>query len=285
MGNLWADTFQLRLGYSQTTVRPDLRELTGSSYIDPITGDLVRGNPGVVPSDVNNIDLRAEWFFGNGDNLTLTLFQKDITNPIEFFEIAASDTTIAREILNADSSEVKGIEIEGLKELAFLGGVFDTLFVQGNVTLQDSELIPGDPNDPNNTGTSDVSCFVTETLGSKINVVKNNCRLSGASDYVVNVMLGFDSRDSKHTASLIYNVFGERVFAFGRFGPDAIEQPFQSLDFTYFWYPTDRIIFKAKAQNILGSTTRIQRSEPGRRVTVFEEDPGTTFALALSWQF
>jgi len=285
MSDLWADTFQLRFGYSETAVRPDLRELTGSSYLDPITGDTVRGNPGVVPSEVQNFDLRAEWFFGNGDNLTVTLFQKDISNPIEFFEIPAADTTIAREILNAESSKVKGIEIEGLKELAFLGGPFDTLFVQGNLTLQDTKLTPGNPNDPDDSGTSDVSCFVTDSDGTTVTVVQNNCSLSGASDYVANLMIGFDSRNSKHTAALIYNVFGERVFAFGRFGPDAIEQPFESLDFTYFWYPTDRITVKAKAQNILGSTIEIQRSEPGRNVVVFEEDPGTTLALALSWQF
>ena len=97
--------------------------------------------------------------------------------------------------------------------------------------------------------------------------------------------MSFDSPDSKHTASLIYNVFGERVFAFGRFGPDAIEQPFESLNFTYFWYPTDRMTLKLKAQNILGSTIEIQRSEPGRNVTVFEEDPGTTVSGAISWQF
>ena len=34
-------------------------------------------------------------------------------------------------------------QIEGLKGLSFLGGFFDTLFVQGNVTLQDSELVAG----------------------------------------------------------------------------------------------------------------------------------------------
>ena len=285
MTDWWAETFQLRLGYSETAVRPDLRELTGSSYIDPITGDLVRGNPGVVPSKVDNIDLRAEWFFGNGDNFTITLFQKDIEDPIEFFEIPASDTTIAREILNADSSEVRGIELEGLKELAFLGGIFDTMFVQGNLTFQDTELVPGNPNDPDDTGTTQVSCFETETQGQQVSVVKNNCELSGASEYVANFMIGFDSYDSKHTASLIYNVFGERVFAFGRFGPDAIEQPFESLDLTYFWYPTDRFTVKAKAQNLLGDTIEITRSEPGRKITVFEEDPGTTFSLAFSWEF
>jgi TonB-dependent receptor len=278
IGDLWADTFQLRLAYSETTVRPDLRELTGSSYIDPITGDLVRGNPGVVPSDVENIDLRAEWFFGNGDNFTITLFDKQIDKPIEFFEIPASDTTIAREILNAESASIQGAEIEFLKELGFLGDFMSSFFAQANLTYQwDRELSPGSSG-------GDVSCEVKDADG---NVLENNCNLSGASEYVANLMIGFDSPDSRHTASLIYNVFGERLFAFGRFGPDAYEQPFHSLDFTYFWYPTDRMTVKLKAQNLLNSTIEIRREDAalGRSVTVFEEDPGTVFAASFSWGF
>jgi TonB-dependent receptor len=259
MGDFWAETFQLRLGYSETAIRPDLREITDSSYIDPITGDLVRGNSGVVPSDIENIDLRAEWYFSGGDNVTVTLFQKDIRNPIEFFEIPASDTTVAREIINAESGQVRGIELELLKELGFLGGIFDTLFVQGNITLQDSELV----------------------AGGNANVPTNPVRkLSGASDYVANFMLGYDSRDARHTASLMYNVFGERLYVAGRNGaPDGYEQPFHSLDLTYFWYPTERITFKAKAQNVLGETIRIERDG----VATFEEDPGTVFSVSLSW--
>jgi TonB-dependent receptor len=259
MGDLWAETFQLRLAYSQTAVRPDLREITASSYIDPITGDLIRGNPGIEPADFDNFDLRAEWYFESGDNLTVTLFHKDITDPIEFFEIPAADTTIAREVVNAESATLTGIEIEGLKDLGFLGGFFDTMFLQANVTLQDSELVAGaNANSPTNP---------TRTL-------------TGASDYVANIMLGYDSPNDRHTASVIYNVFGERLFVAGRNGaPDGYEQPFQSLDFTYFWYPTPQMTVKLIAQNILGSTIDIEREG----VVVFEEDPGTTFALAFSW--
>lgn len=278
MGDLWADTFQLRLGYSETTVRPDLREITGSSYIDPITGDLTRGNSSVVPSDVENIDLRAEWFFGNGDNFTVTLFDKQIDNPIEFFEIPASDTTIAREILNADAASIQGVEVEFLKELGFLGSIGDMFFVQGNVTYQwDRELTPGSSG-------GDVSCERRDDNG---NVVANDCNLSGASEYVVNFMLGFDAPNSRHTASLIYNVFSERLFAFGRFGPDAFEQPFDSLDMTYFWYPTDRMTVKLKAQNLLDSSVKIQRTDAalGRTVTVFEEKPGRFVSASVSWGF
>lgn len=259
MTDWWAETFQLRFGYSETAVRPDLREITGSSYIDPITDDLTRGNPGVRPAEVTNYDLRGEWFFGNGDNVTVTFFYKDITDPIEFFESPASDTTVAREILNGESAEVKGVELEGLKELGFLGGFFDTLFIQGNLTLQDSELVAGSAPD------------------APTNPVRP---LSGASEYVANIMLGFDSPEAAHTASLIYNVFGERLYVAGRNGaPDGYEQPFHSLDFTYAWYPTDTMTLKIKAQNLLDESITIERSG----ITTFEEDPGMNFAISFTW--
>ena len=266
MTELWAETFQLRFGWSETAVRPDLREITGSSYIDPITGDLTRGNPGVLPSGVTNYDIRGEWFFGNGDNFTVTLFRKEIDKPIEFFESPASDTTIAREILNANEATVEGVEVEFLKELGFLGGPFDTLFVQGNVTVQDSELV------------CDASSL---SFQCEADAPTNPIRpLSGASDYVANFMLGFDAPNARHTASIMYNVFGERLYVAGRNGsPDGYEQPFHSLDFTYFWYPTDTMTLKFKARNIMQETVTIQREG----IVVFEEDPGTTFSLSFNW--
>ncbi|MDX1507339.1 MAG: TonB-dependent receptor plug domain-containing protein [Woeseiaceae bacterium] len=287
MGSLWAETFQLRLGYSETAVRPDLREITSSSYTDPVTGILTRGNPGVVPSEVENIDLRAEWFFSNRNSFTATLFAKDILKPIGFFEVPASDTTIARSVFNATSAEVRGIELEGLVELGFLGDFASMFFVQGNVTLQETELVPGNPGDPNDTGTIDVSCLDTRSTADATEVLANNCKLPGASEYVANIMIGFDSPGSKHTMSLLYNVFGERLFALGRRTaagvplPDPYEQPFHSLDLTYFWYPTDTLVFKAKVQNILGSKVEIERGG----ILVFEEDPGTSFLLSASWGF
>jgi TonB-dependent receptor len=266
MSDLWAETFQLRFGWSETAVRPDLREITGSSYIDPIIGDLTRGNPGVLPSEVTNYDVRGEWFFGNGDNLTVTVFKKDIAKPIEFFESPASDTTIAREILNANEATVEGVEVEFLKELGFLGGQFETLFVQGNVTVQDSELVC-DGNDPSFPCEADAPTSPIRPL-------------SGASEYVANFMVGFDAPNARHTASVMYNVFGERLYVAGRNGsPDGYEQPFHSLDFTYFWYPTDNMTLKFKAKNLLNESITIQRDG----VVVFDEDPGTTVSLSFNW--
>ena len=265
IGSAWVvpgvELFQLRFGWSETVVRPDLREITDASYIDPITDDLVDGNPGVIPANMTNYDIRAEWFFDNGDNFTVSLFLKEVAMPIEFFESAASDTTIAREIVNAESAQVSGIELEGLKELGFLGGWAESLFLQGNVTWQDSELVAGDQAD------------------APTNEVRP---LAGASEVVANLMLGFDSFNGAHTATLVYNVFGERLYVAGRLGaPDGYEQPFHSLDFAYSWYPTETITVKAKLRNILDQAVEIQREG----VVTFSERPGSTASISFKWEY
>jgi hypothetical protein len=79
---------------------------------------------------------------------------------------------------------------------------------------------------------------------------------------------------------LIYNVFGERLYVAGRNGaPDGYEQPFHSLDFTYFWFPTDTMTLKLKAQNVLNESITIQREG----VAVFEKKPGATISLSFNW--
>ena len=262
IGSLWAEVFQLRLGYSETVVRPDLREIVDSGYIDPVTGSRVRGKAGVRPSPIVNWDLRAEWFFAGNDSLTLSWFVKEIEAPIEFFEAAAgSESTVTREIVNAASGQVSGFELEGYMKLGFLGDWASPFFLQGNLTLQESELLAGEEAD-------------APTSPKRA--------LAGASDYVVNAILGYDSHNARHAATLSYNVFGERLFVAGRNGaPDAFEQPFHSLDLTYSWFPTDFITLKLRLRNALDEATVIKRAG----VQTFEEKPGRTLALNFKWDY
>ena len=261
MSDWLAETFQLRFNYSETAIRPDLREVTDASYIDPITGELVNGNPDVVPSSVDNYDVRAEWFFSNGNNLTVSLFMKDIENPIEYFETAASDTSTARSIINAAETSITGVEVDGLISLGVLGGWGESFFVQGNATFQDSETTAGPAAD---------------------NPTSDTRPATGASDYVVNLMLGYDSMDGKHAATILYNVFGERLYVAGRAGaPDGYEQPFNSLDVTYSWYPTENWTVKLKAQNLLDEAIEVERSG----VVTFSEKPGMAMALKVKYDF
>lgn len=261
----WAEDFQLRFGYSETTVRPDLREIADSSYVDPVTDALVFGNPDVLPSQFKNYDVRAEWFFSNSDSLTVSVFYKDITDPIELFQAAAGDTNTAVEIINAESAEILGAEVEFMKSLGDLSDHLLPFFLQGNLTLLDTELVAGDKADAPTNAKRD---------------------LVGASDYAANLILGYDSPDEKHAATLSYNVFGERLYFAGRNGePDAYEQPFNSLDATYSYYPTPGLIVKLKVKNILDDGVEIQRENAGREVTTYEEEVGTTFSASIQYEF
>ncbi|WP_075186457.1 TonB-dependent receptor domain-containing protein [Teredinibacter haidensis] len=268
--NFWAEDFQLRLSYAETTVRPDLRDIANSSFLDPITDVSVNGNPNVRPSMLDNLDLRAEWYFSSGDNLTVSLFYKDITDPIELFESAATDENVAAEVLNGESAEVSGLEFEYYFLLSHITDVLSPFFTQGNVTLLEHELIVGDEAD------------------SPTNDVRG---LQGASDYSANFLIGFDADDGMHSATLAYNVFGERLFFAGRNGsPDTFEQPFNSLNFTYSFYPTDYFTLKFEAENLLDESLVIQRTftetdGSERGVDVIETKPGLGLSLKAKLKF
>ncbi len=259
-GFLGAQDFQVRFGYGDTVVRPDLRELGDVVYQDQITNDNYRGNPFLQQSEIDHYDLRAEMFFDDGSNLTVSLFYKDIELPIETVEAATSSSNKIFTFINAEDGEVYGVEFEGLKELG------NGFFVSGNVTLSDSEIDLG----VNNNG--------------QTNEVR---RLTGHSKYVLNTQLGYDSADGKHSFLGAFNVFGERIVAGGREGDDDIfEQPFNSLDFVYSYFPNDNLTVKFKVQNLLDEEVEHeQKGSTGDTFEVLRQEKGINAALDLSWDF
>jgi TonB-dependent receptor len=262
-GEFWADQFQLRFGWSETTARPDLREISDATFIDPLTEARVRGNPDLVSSDLTNLDLRGEWFSGSGDNLTVSLFYKDITNPIETVEAPGSDDNIGLTFVNAASADIYGVEVEWLKGLGFLplGNWSDSFFVSGNVTISDSNL---------------------EIGRNALNLTNNERRLTQHAPWVINLQLGFDAPNERHSASLAYNAFDERVFFAGSNGaPDAYEQPFHSLDVVYSYYPIEQMALKFRAQNLLDEQLEIEQGG----VTVLEQSVGIVYKVDLAYKF
>jgi TonB-dependent receptor len=259
-GFMGAQDFQVRASFAKTLVRPDLREVSDVYYIDPELGIQVQGNSLLQSSDINHFDLRSEWVYDNGDNFTLSLFHKDITNPIEQSRVPGSDDSILLTFYNAVAGEITGIEFEGLKELG--AGFFAT----GNLTLSDSEI--------------------TSPEGGGFTNIKR--KMTGQSDYMFNGQLGFDSEDGKHTIALAYNVFGERVYyASNNNGhDDALEKPFNSLNVVYSFYPTESFTARFKVDNILDEKRRFdQINSNGNKITILEQDVGSTISLDVKYTF
>jgi TonB-dependent receptor len=253
-----AEEFQIRFGYSGTVTRPDLREISAASYIDPLTEYRIVGNPNLETAQLDNFDVRADMFYENGDSLTFSLFYKDIVNPIETTRLAGSDNNIVLSFVNAQEAQIYGIEAEYLKELS---SWTPGLFFNSNITISESEIT--------------VDAFDT-------GLTNNNRQMTNHSPWVVNFQLGYDSPNEKHTASLVYNVADERLFFAGRDGQDdAFEQSFHAMDFVYSYYPQAEVSVKLKLQNLLGSTIEIEQDG----VTIFEQEPGQTISLSVAWEY
>jgi len=260
-GFMNTEAFQVRLSASETVVRPDLREMSDVSYIDTELGMRVRGNSRLEFTELKHYDLRAEWFFESGNNLTATLFYKDIANPIESVRQPGSDDDVILSFENGLSGELYGLELEALYSL---GGGF---FTSSNLTLSDSEIVS-----PEGEGYT--------------NPIRT---MTGQSEYVLNAQLGFDSDDGKHSASLVYNLFGERLF-FAAKGigehQDAFEKPFNSLDLTYSWFATDNFTTKVKLGNILNEERVFEQvNNMGENVTILKQQVGTSFSLDLKFTY
>ncbi|MGD8324059.1 MAG: outer membrane beta-barrel protein, partial [Gammaproteobacteria bacterium] len=265
-GLLGSDQFQFRFSYGETIVRPDLREVAGTAdfpvfYLDPELDVRIAGNPFVTSSPIDNLEFRGEFYYGNGDNFSVSLFQKDIKSPIERIRAVGTDDNVVLTFDNAESGEVYGIEFEGTKQL------WRGLFIAGNVTLSDSDL--------------------TFSENALFDVTNRSRRLTGHSEYLANATLGFDSDNGKHSAFLNYNVYGERIFAAGIEGiDDAYEQPFNTLGIVYKYFPTDRLQIEAKLDNILDEEFEIQQlNADGDLARIIVQQAGTSFGMSIRLSF
>ena len=259
------DDLQARFGYSQTVVRPDLREVTPVLYVDPLTDFKVTGFAGLQSTDINSADARLEWYYDNS-NYSVGVFYKDLENPIEAVELSGSDGNLLMSFRNAESGKVYGAEAEFLQQLDMFGGEFgsiaDNFFVAGNLTVSESEI------------------SIQRFPGANLTNLKRS--LSGHSKYVANLQLGFDSDNNKHNATLTYNVFGKRIaFAGVNNKDDAFEQPFNSLDFTYSYNPLESMTVKLGLKNLLDEDVEIlQQGE-----ILQKRIEGQSYSLSFSYKY
>lgn len=255
---LGGENYQVRLGYGETVVRPDLREVVPVSYFDPRTDIRTFGRSGLQSSPIKNYDLRYEYYGETGDSFSVAAFYKDIEKPIETV-LRVGDEDYSATFVNGETAEVYGVEAEWLKDLTFLT---EGLFTSGNITLSDSE-----------------ASIDPAFAGNLTNPTK---RMTGHSKYVVNLQLNYDSMDGQHSSSLVYNVSGERILAAGIAGrDDAYEQPFNSLDLVYTWYPDFNSNVKFRIKNLLDEQQEVTQSD----IIVRSKEIGTSFDISYSYSF
>ena len=280
MGATWRfnDEQQLRFGYSNTISRPDFREFSPNRYKDPLTGDIIFGYEKLKYTTINNFDVKYEWYPSFDESISIALFRKNFTDPIETVR-TISDVDIETSYRNAESATSTGIELGFRKNLKGLWKNLEHYYVAGNYTYIDSQ-INLNKDAPENQNDQFIPFLTTEKRA-----------MQGQSPYVVNVQFGYDNFYTRRSAVLLYNVYGERISALGINGnPDVYEQPFHKLDFVVKWGINDTYdeqekkigyTLTFKASNLLDSAITMKQGEK----TSLQYSPGRTFSLNFSMKY
>ncbi|MEO7362046.1 MAG: carboxypeptidase regulatory-like domain-containing protein [Gemmatimonadaceae bacterium] len=250
----------LRFGVTRTLARPEYRELAPVTFRDVLGGVSVTGNDQLVRSLINNYDVRYEYFPGYGEMFSVGVFGKKFADPIERVESATSGAYQAR-FQNAESATNYGVELEARKALSYFGNWSRGLSGFSNVTIMKSE----------------VKLDTTKALS----VTETKRRLVGQAPYVVNAGVTYASRSGASSATLLYNVVGERIFAAGVLPlPNIVEKSRDVVDFSLRFPVRGQLVARIDAKNLLDARYRFMQGNLERE----GYDVGRTFAIGFSWQ-
>lgn len=276
----------LRAGYSRTLARPSFKEKSEAEIYDPITKRTFSGNLDLDITNIDNVDLRYEFFMGGKDMLAISGFYKRFDGHIELvsFELAP-DNLKPR---NSGIAQVFGGEVEIRKGLRkhtsskFLQG----FFFAANASVVHSMV------DMN-------SVLIDNDGGTEFELRQNNARdgevinkfrrMSGQSPYAVNASIAYEFGDNRGNISLAYNVQGDQlsVIGSGRV-PDVYTLSFHSLNFNaYVNVGKDRNSrITLRLQNLLNDDrTLVYRSYKAQDQIFTSFKPGVSIRVAYQYTF
>lgn len=249
----------LRLAYSRTVNRPEFRELAPFLFYDYRLEAGRVGNPDLRTASINNVDLRYEIYPRVGETVSIGAFYKYFNDPIENKTIISTEQPNFTYI-NADFAQNYGIEVELRKSFRGVTGsaFLDNFSVNANASLIRSKV----------------------DLGTTVGGVQDRVRpLQGQSPYIVNLGVYYDQQNLGLLGSVVYNVFGDRIFSVGDvLFPTIYERSRHSLDVTLTKRVGERMSYKLGVQNVLDAPFRFfQDSDRNEKITDGSDDPIFTF--------
>ncbi|GAW97375.1 MULTISPECIES: TonB-dependent receptor [Colwellia] len=227
----------LRFSASQAITRPNYDNLFLSSlsgYPDDRQGneEITYGNPGLKPMKSTQADLGIEYYYGDGNLVSATLFTKDIENFIvattEYnqqigvinndLDPAADDWTV-NNYKNAGGGKIHGIELQ-------INQAWDNGFgINANYTYAD--------------GSAPAEVY-TDGIG----------QFTESSEHTAN-LVGYWENDD-FSARAAYNWRSEyMVREYGKYYGNRMHDDFGTLDLTFGWNATESLTLRLEVVNVL----------------------------------
>ncbi len=272
----------LRFATAQTYTKPILMEVLPITIVNA-DGTSQQGNPFLMNSDNLNVDLKYEWFPSTKEMFSAGIFAKKLDNPIERTYKADAGGQITT-FLNSDHAELYGAEMEVLLELKRISSGLSDFSFGFNTSLMQTKVAVS----PNTVNPEDGK------ISNSIETHKNR-ELQGASKWIINSDLKYQfdfSKEWNNTVSLVYSVFGKRIYSVGTAGLDHIyELPVSKLDFIWNNKLGEKWNLKISADNllnpkekfVLGDNSTIPIYEDTKTIKDYQK--GIGFSWNLSYTF
>ncbi|AZQ42946.1 TonB-dependent receptor [Nonlabens ponticola] len=275
------EDINLRASYSQTASLPEFKEVAPFVYEDVTVRyggnpDLIGGRDGSGPtySTVNNFDLKFEYFFNQGEILSIGTFYKKIDDPVNRV-VAADATGTQRYFRTGDSADVLGVELE-----ARVGIVKD---------LEEDNVLVAGVNAAYTYTNQDLKDITGDNVTYTTSFDRDEIALEGASPFIINADLTYTPtlNNYKPTASLVGSYFSDRISAIGAGSlGDIIEKSVFSLDFVYSSPLSDNLTFKLSAKNLINPDIEYVREETSSGdITISSFKLGVNLGMSLKYQF
>ena len=275
--HLLNDNSNLRISVAKTITRPVAMELLPINYINA-DATSESGNPNLLNSENYNADFKYELFPNNKELFAVGVFGKMINNPIErVFKPTANSGGQITTFKNSEQAVIFGAEIEMLFQLSRINESLSNFSFGFNTSLMSTD--------------------VKIDLKKQGNELENssNRKLQGASNWLINTDLKYDftlNKDWKNSMTLVYNVYGDRIFAVGSSGIDHIyEKSFSKLDFVWSSFISKNIELKLAVDNILnpsykkelGANSTLEITEES--LVLKEYKKGVRFSINIVYTF
>jgi outer membrane receptor protein involved in Fe transport len=206
-------TSLVRLAYSKTVNRPELRELAPFQFYDFDNEANILGNDSLDIANIHNIDLRWELYPTPGELISAGVFYKNFRNPIETNIDNGTDNPVFL-FNNAKSAQDYGVEVEIRKSLAYSS---PSRFLNNSTVVFNAAYI-----------LSEINLKNDGTLQEK-----SSRPMQGQSPYIINAGFFYNDEDAGLQANIQYNIFGKRIAFVGLPGqPTWWEMPRHMLDLT-----------------------------------------------------
>jgi TonB-dependent receptor len=250
----------LRLSAARTLSRPEYREVSRTLFCETLGEPCTIGNDSLTRALIQNYDARWEVYPAAGELFSVGLFAKRFSNPIERVEVATSGAS-NYSFVNTEGATNYGVELEMRTGLARLARKLEPITAFSNVTLMRSEI---------QVGNSQISALTSDKRA-----------MTGQSPYVVNAGFTFSPVGSRRSATLLYNVVGERIAAVGsKPVADTYELARHMLDVAVQFPAYRDLMARINAKNLFDAPVRQTSGE----VTRLEYRTGRILQLGFTWQ-